>query len=95
LRTVACARRRAAFWLVSFIQYNLGYFDLEQKTLHPWTYSSHSVWQSKATFEAWTKSGGHSVLPIGTPARTSYLDHQQFEGFEVRQTVRRGEDAVA
>src|SRR5207249_3458550 len=34
----------------------------------------------------------HSVLPIGTPARTS---RPQFEGFEVRQTVRRGEDAVA
>ena len=28
-------------------------------------------------------------------ARTPlYLDHPQFEGFEVRQTVRRGEDAV-
>jgi hypothetical protein len=24
-----------------------------------------------------------------------YLDHPQFEGFEVRRTVRRGEDAVA
>jgi hypothetical protein len=24
-----------------------------------------------------------------------YLDHPQFEGFEVRQTVRRGEDEVA
>jgi hypothetical protein len=35
LRTVACARRRAAFWLVSFNQYNLGYFDLEQKNLAP------------------------------------------------------------
>jgi hypothetical protein len=24
-----------------------------------------------------------------------YIDHPQFEGFEVRQTVRRGETAVA
>jgi hypothetical protein len=24
-----------------------------------------------------------------------HLDHPQFEGFEVRQTVRRGQDAVA
>jgi len=24
-----------------------------------------------------------------------YIDHPQFEGFEVRQTVRRGEAAVA
>src|SRR5258706_16150800 len=27
-------------------------------------YSSHTVWQSKATFEAWTKSE-HSVCPSG------------------------------
>src|SRR5215472_16141007 len=33
-------------------------------------YSSHSVWQSRAKFEAWTKSK-HSVLPIGTLARTN------------------------
>ena len=33
-------------------------------------YSSHSVWQNKATFEAWTRRK-QSVLPIGKPARTS------------------------
>jgi len=33
-------------------------------------YSSHSIWQGEATFEAWSKSE-HSVLPIGTLARTS------------------------
>jgi quinol monooxygenase YgiN len=33
-------------------------------------YSSHTVWQNKATFEAWT-SRKYSVLPIGTLARTS------------------------
>ena len=24
-------------WIVSFMQYDLGYIDLEQKTLQPWT----------------------------------------------------------
>lgn len=47
-------------------------------------YSSHTIWDSKADFEAWTKSeqfreahknaGGHSGI---------YLGHPNFEGFEV------------
>lgn len=51
-------------------------------------YSSHTVWRSKADFEAWTRSdafrashrnaGGHKPLYAGPP---------QFEGFEVLQTV--------
>ncbi len=51
-------------------------------------YSSHTVWRSKADFEAWTRSeafrashrnaGGHKPL---------YDGHPQFEGFEVLQTV--------
>jgi heme-degrading monooxygenase HmoA len=51
-------------------------------------YASHTVWENHSAFEAWTKSeafraahsraGGHKPL---------YLDHPQFEGFEVRQTV--------
>jgi quinol monooxygenase YgiN len=55
-------------------------------------YSSHSVWQSKAAFEAWTKSeefraaharaGNDATGPL-------YLEHPKFEGFEVRQTVTR------
>lgn len=46
-------------------------------------YSSHTTWESKAHFTAWTRSeqfreshkgaGGHSGL---------YLGHPQFEGFE-------------
>jgi heme-degrading monooxygenase HmoA len=59
-------------------------------------YSSHTVWQSKATFEAWTKSdafrAAHKDAGQNKPL---YLDHPQFEGFEVRQTLRRGESAVA
>jgi heme-degrading monooxygenase HmoA len=53
-------------------------------------YASHSVWQSKAAFEAWTRSeefraaharaGNDATGPL-------YLEHPKFEGFEVRQTV--------
>lgn len=51
-------------------------------------YASHTVWQSRAVFEAWTRSeafraahqraGGSKPLYLGAP---------QFEGFEVVQTV--------
>src|SRR5258708_1906754 len=57
---------------------------------------SHTVWQSKATFEAWTKSEAFRLAHRDAGQnKPLYLDHPQFEGFEVRQTVRRGEDAVA
>src|SRR3989441_6914843 len=57
-------------------------------------YSSHSVWQNKATFEAWTKSEAFRLAHRDAGQnKPLYLDHPQFEGFEVRQTVRRGEDA--
>jgi heme-degrading monooxygenase HmoA len=59
-------------------------------------YSSHTVRQSKAAFEAWTRSeefrAAHKDAGQNKPL---YIDHPQFEGFEVRQTVRRGEVAVA
>ena len=55
-------------------------------------YSSHTVWQRKAAFEAWTKSeefraaharaGNDATGPL-------YLEHPKFEGFEVRQTITR------
>ena len=59
-------------------------------------YSSHTVWASRADFEAWTRSeafreahqsaGSHGHL---------YLDHPHFEGFEVLQhvTPERGQQA--
>jgi heme-degrading monooxygenase HmoA len=60
-------------------------------------YASHTVWQSKAAFEGWTKSeqfraaharaGNESTGPL-------YLEHPKFEGFEVRQTLTK-EAAVA
>jgi hypothetical protein len=47
-------------------------------------------------FEAWTRSeefrAAHKDAGQNKPL---YIDHPQFEGFEVRQTVRRGEVAVA
>ncbi len=52
-------------------------------------YASHTIWQSKAAFEAWTKSdefraaharaGNESTGPM-------YLGHPKFEGFDVKQT---------
>jgi heme-degrading monooxygenase HmoA len=58
-------------------------------------YASHSVWRSKAAFEAWTRSeafrAAHRDAGQNKPL---YLEHPQFEGFEVRQAVRR-EKAVA
>ncbi len=60
-------------------------------------YASHTVWQSKAAFEAWTKSeefraaharaGNNVTGPL-------YLGHPKFEGFEVKQT-QLGKRAVA
>jgi heme-degrading monooxygenase HmoA len=53
-------------------------------------YASHTVWDNRAVFEAWTKSeafrAAHSRAGDNKPL---YLDHPQFEGFEVRQTVAR------
>ena len=59
-------------------------------------YASHTVWQNHAAFEAWTKSEAFRLAHRDAGQnKPLYLDHPQFEGFEVRQTVRRGEDAVA
>ena len=60
-------------------------------------YSSHTVWQSREMFEAWTRSEefrkAHSRA--GDSSTSSlYLEHPKFEGFEVRQTVTRSRDAA-
>jgi len=59
-------------------------------------YSSHTLWQSRATFEAWTKSeefrAAHARAGENKPL---YLDHPQFEGFDIRQTVRRQDTGAA
>jgi heme-degrading monooxygenase HmoA len=59
-------------------------------------YASHTVWQNQSAFEAWTKSEAfRAVHKDAGQNKPLYIDHPQFEGFEVRQTVRRGETAVA
>ena len=51
-------------------------------------YASHTVWESRGAFEAWTRSdafrAAHQRAGENKPL---YLGHPQFEGFEVRQTV--------
>ena len=58
-------------------------------------YASHTIWQSMDAFEAWTRSeafrAAHKDAGQNKPL---YIDHPQFEGFEVRQTVSRGNTAV-
>lgn len=57
-------------------------------------YSSHTVWQSKATFEAWTKSEEFRAAHRGAGDNSGlYLEHPKFEGFEVRQTITRNKAA--
>ena len=55
-------------------------------------YSSHTVWQSKRAFEAWTKSEQFRAAHARAGNETTgplYLEHPKFEGFEVRQTIAR------
>lgn len=53
-------------------------------------YSSHTVWQSKASFEAWTKSeefrAAHARANNSSSNAPLYIGHPQFEGFEVKLT---------
>ena len=59
-------------------------------------YASHTIWQSRAAFEAWTKSEHFREAHRNAGDNKGlYLDHPQFEGFEVRQTVTSGRVAVA
>jgi heme-degrading monooxygenase HmoA len=53
-------------------------------------YSSHSVWQSKQAFEAWTRSEEFRAAPARAGNEATgpvYLEHPKFEGFEVRQSI--------
>jgi heme-degrading monooxygenase HmoA len=59
--------------------------EFEDHTL----YASHTVWQSKAAFEAWTKSEEFRAAHARAGNTTTghlYLGHPKFEGFEVKQT---------
>ena len=52
-------------------------------------YSSHTIWASRSAFEDWTRSEAfrraHRNAGGNTPL---YIEHPQFEGFEVVQTVK-------
>lgn len=52
-------------------------------------FSSHTLWRSRADFEAWTKSEAfrqaHRNAGENKPL---YLGHPRFEGFEVIQTLK-------
>jgi heme-degrading monooxygenase HmoA len=53
-------------------------------------YASHTVWQSKAAFEASTKSEEFRIAHAragNDAAGLLYLGHPKFEGFKVRHTV--------
>jgi heme-degrading monooxygenase HmoA len=59
-------------------------------------YASHTVWQSRAAFEAWTQSEAFRAAHRSAgDKKPLYLGHPQFEGFEVRQTVGLGKAEVA
>ena len=47
-------------------------------------YASHSVWDSRGAFEAWTKSESFRKAHAQAHApKGTYLEHPRFEGFEV------------
>ena len=51
-------------------------------------YSSHSLWKSRADFEAWTRSEAFRLAHRDAGSnRRLYRGHPEFEGFEVIQTV--------
>jgi heme-degrading monooxygenase HmoA len=51
-------------------------------------YSSHTVWESRGAFEAWTKSEAFRKAHASAGSnKPMYLGHPEFEGFDVIQTV--------
>jgi len=51
-------------------------------------FASHTVWRSYADFENWTKSEHFRKAHAGAGDRKPlYLEHPQFEGFEVIEDV--------
>lgn len=51
-------------------------------------FASHTVWQSRADFEAWTTSEAFRKAHAGASGnKPLYLGPPKFEGFEVIQTV--------
>ena len=58
-------------------------------------FSSHTIWRSRADFEAWTNSEAFRLAHRNAGQnRPLYLGHPEFEGFEVVQEVRAGQGAA-
>jgi heme-degrading monooxygenase HmoA len=58
-------------------------------------FSSHTIWRSRADFEAWTTSEAFRMAHRNAGQnRPLYLGHPEFEGFEVVQEVRAGKEAA-
>ena len=54
-------------------------------------YSSHTVWRSRADFEAWTRSDAFRLAHRSAGGnKPLYLGHPEFEGFDIIQTVANG-----
>ena len=64
-----------------FEEFNL----IRCKTNESYTlYASHSTWESKEDFEAWTKSEAFRLAHKNSGSNKDlYLGHPEFEGFEV------------
>src|SRR2546423_13013138 len=60
--------------------------ELEDHTL----YASHTAWENRAVFEAWIKSAFRAAHSPAEGNKPLSLDHPQFEGSEVQQTIGRG-----
>jgi heme-degrading monooxygenase HmoA len=59
-------------------------------------YASHSVWRSRADFEAWTRSEAFRMAHRGAgQTRPLYLGPPEFEGFEAVLAERGGGGGVA
>ena len=71
--------------VVGFIAFHLLRGPLrEDHTL----YSSHTLWRSRADFEAWTRSEAfRQAHKDAGQNRPLYLGHPEFEGFEVIQEI--------
>ena len=49
----------------------------------PGQYASHTIWESRAAFEAWTRSEAFRRTHSGARSATGISDgHPQFEGYE-------------
>ena len=59
-------------------------------------YASHSLWRSRADFEAWTRSEAFRLAHrTAGQTRPLYLGPPEFEGFEAVQTLKGEADTAA